>query len=131
MEANSLAMSVVSKLKRLWRWLNREPKDLDKAIKAQGKEATGKFYVGLLGFVIAGLFMFLFMPVLQQARVSGVYSDIEYLALVSGICVVMLGSAFAGLLLWHLSLCSECRVLHYRLRKLEKQAYGTQETVEG
>jgi hypothetical protein len=121
MVENSLALSVVSKLKRFWLWLNREPKDLDKAIKTHEHEATGRFYAGLLGLVMAGLFALLFAPVLQQARVSNLYSDIEYLALVSGVCVVLLGSAFTGLLLWHLSLQSENRALHYRLRKLEKR----------
>lgn len=121
-------MSLVCMLKRFWLWLNREPKDLDRAIKTQKREATGRFYVGVLGFVMAGLFAFLFAPVLQQARISGVYSDIEYLALVSGIYVVMLASAFGGLLLWYLSLCSECRALHYRLRKLEGRACDVKES---
>lgn len=114
----------MSKFKRFWLWLNREPKDLDKAIKTHKHDASWRFSVGLLGLVCSAIVVLGAAPILQDAKLSGLYSNIEYLSLVSGFCCVMLLFSVLGLLFWVLSLQSENRALHYRLRKLEKRFEG-------
>ncbi len=113
--------SLVSLLKRFWRWLNKEPKDLDKAIKDKQHQALTRFIIGAVGFVMAAIVVLSFSPILNEAKVSGLYTDIEYLSLVSGVCCVMLMFAVLGLFFWGLSLNSENGALYYRLRKLEKR----------
>lgn len=111
----------MSKFKRFWLWLNREPKDLDKAIKESNRLAKFRFVFSLVLFFFAVALVFMFVAPLAGKIGSPELSAFESLALSCGLFVVVaipLGLCAFQMIL---GLMAYDDVLHYRLRKLEKQ----------